>query len=1036
MEPWWTSMLEGEDSGDGHQLDNVTERRRQRVSANPFSGFLLEFLYPSGALALIRQFTSYGLGKWESPASRHDIFSRGKRSYMSSTCRSDVELGSQVSEVVHLESPSDSHHIRTTGNADADQIALSPVAAATSSFPKHTSSLKALHDLLQKPLLASRNNKLWRLYIKCLGLADTDQLALPLLERLSYSRHQRDAERAVQLFHDIPFHKRAAVHYRLVVKAYLSLQDVQQALNCVKESSERGMANSGEHRLLAYAVDKGLWDLGLETWKLHFDETNTSARNHRLWRLARALPNIWGQALTLAKYTKTQFDQIQDTLDSDRALSLLKFIRSLVLGSLLTRHISVKEEEILSLFDALKPLKLRKPAMYNRAIMGLIRSGSDKAAGRLYRHLRGVEHTTPSQKTMHSIFRVFCSFRDVHGMQMLLDDWFRYYQAPSRSAYEMTMAAFAAQGNAQMVDEIFTLFLSRFGRPKTLIPLTSLLSVHARRGDVGETANQFKRIAGGFKLKPDVACWNVLLSAHARQDDVEGVRRCFDEMKGDGIRPDEYTIGTLLGFCANRGDIEGAEDMYRLSEHLELKKTTVMIGSLVLAYINDGQLGRAETLVKKFSTTDLEGPPTRMWNHILTAFASRRDGDGISRTLQRMQLLEVPLDGMTYSALMQFLVNIGQVTAAYRILKEVMPREGIRATAFHYSIIMEGFAKQGDLGAAFGVLQRMTKRNIRPTISTHIVLLKATASADLTEFKARPAEYGSLKLAGAENVLDELLLDADASQMAVNEPIKGIKGQLLPAVYPAAFFDFIIFLYGREGFSEKALDLYDRYLIAAKKENPYPLHTIKLIAALMATHLQGGRYVEVAQYWGLAMKIARRQTARLNLADSSTPNQVPSSRKYLLTTPFRHHAKSLSEQGKIDELITLVEFLNQNGFELENCSWNLSIQLLALNRRTLLAFELCETHLMRNWAGWRLQLREKGMTNRQIKRLPKSPMRPSYTTISHLAEVFLETSHSKRTGSEDAKNLIANLKLKCPKTINAVQNLPGSEIDLGRGISG
>ncbi|KAH0553139.1 hypothetical protein GP486_006673 [Trichoglossum hirsutum] len=1021
LPPWWTPIL-GEDGEGSHPAGSETERGRRSGPTSAFDGLLLDFLYPSNTLALIGQFASYGLDKWESRRSRYGLFGHGKRTYMSSACDSGAEPEAQVSEPRLQPNDHDLH----TATRDVDTGRWSP--------SKRASPLESLRDMISHPIQSSQNDKLWQLHTQCVELAGIDHLVLPLLERLSYSHRRIDAERAVRLFRGVPFHERTAIHYRLVVRAHLSLRDAEQALHCVKESWERRMTNSGEHRLLAYAIDKGLWDLGLETWKLYFDGTDYGRKNCRLWRLVRVLPNLWDQALALAKYTKTQFDSIGNVSDP-ATLSLLRFTRSMILGSLLTRHITVEVGKVIALFQALRPLKLRKGSIYDRAIANLIKTGNTRAAVRLYKHLRDTEYTTPSRRTLHIIFKVYCSFRSIRGMQMLLDDWFRYYTAPTSAAYELTMAAFAAQGNAPMVDKLFSLFLSRFGKPTTLAPLISLLCVHARRGDAEETVNQFKRISDEFNLKPDTTCWNILLNALAKQDDVEGVQQCFDKMRRSGINPDEYTTGTLIGFCANRGDIEGAEDMYQLSESLGLEKSTAVIGSLVLAYINDGQLDRAENLTEKASAMDLKGSPTRMWNYILTAFASRRDGDGVSRTLQRMQQLRVPMDGMTYGALMQFLVNIKQTEAAYRILRNTMPRGRIRATAFHYSIIMEGFAIQGELDKALKAFDRMMKRGIRPTISTQIVLLKATASADLKEFKARVVEGQSLQLASAEKILDEALLDSDASEMAVEEPIKGIKGQLLPAVYPAALFDFIIFLYGREGYSEKALDLYDRYLSATKTEtSSRPVHTIKLIAALMVTHLQGKRYEEVAKYWNLAVKTAQLQTTPWSPSDSSAPKRLPSSRKYLLTTPFRPYAKSLCEQGNIDKLIQEVETLNRDGFELENCSLNLYIQLLALNKRTLLAFELCETRLMCDWPGWRLQLRRKGMTNRQIKKLPKSPMRPSYATLVYLAGVFVETSRLMRMGSGEAKDLMAELMSKCPKTMNAVQNLPRSDNDLQRFI--
>ncbi|KAI9763330.1 MAG: hypothetical protein M1840_000595 [Geoglossum simile] len=963
LPPWWTTILGGEGGYSG-RLDNETERGRRSSSASALDGPLLDFLYPSTTLTLIRQFTSYGLDQWESRRSRLEGFNHRKRTYTSSAGGSCAGPELQTSELTQEEA-------------------------------------------------------------YCTDIEDPDQPVLQVLERLSLSHQKTDAEKSVQLFHNVPLSERTATHYRLVVGAYLKLHDAQNALDRIVESSGRSMVDAGEHRVLAYAIREGLWDIGLEVWKLHFDGTDTTRQqNPRLWRLVRAIPNLWDQAQALAKYTAEEFELKDGTPEVAQALLLLKFTRSLVLGAILTRKIPANRGVIVPLFKALRPLKLRKGRICDRAIGNLLKSGSDVAAVELYKHIRTVEYTIPSQKTLHSILDVFCTWRSTRDIQMLLDDWSRYYTGPTQGAYRMAMAAFAALGNAHMVHRTFKLYLSRFRRPKTVDILTPLLSVHASRGDVRETANQFKRISSHFNLKPDITCWNILLHAYTNQDDVEGIQQCFDEMMRSGVKPDDYTIGTIMGFCANRGDIEGTEDMYRLSESLSLRKSTAMVNSLVLAYINDNQLGRAEQLAEKSTTMNLQGSPTRMWNSILVAFASRRDRSGIVRTLHRMKSEGVPTDGMTYSALMQFLVNIKRTTAAYTILKEIFPRNGMRDTAFHYSIVMEGFSREGDLHSVFMVLDRMREHKIKLALTTQIVLIKATASA---EYQRWSLGHKPPQLAGAEKILGEALLNTGAEELATEGPIKGIKGQLRPAVYPAVFFDFLIFLYGREGYSEKALDLYDRCLSVASKEmRGYPKipHTIKLIAALMVTHLQGRRYDEVSKYWNLAVKIAWEQARPWNPTEGSAPKQLPSPRKYLLATPFRYYAKSLSEQGKVDELIKEVERLNHSGFELERCSMNTYIQLLAVNNRTLLAFELCETHLMRDWSSWKVRSSQMKPNNEGIPALLGArPMRASYLTISRLSSAISKSARWVRMGSQDAVETLATIPKSYPKSMDAIRTL-------------
>ncbi|KAK5275412.1 hypothetical protein LTR16_012501, partial [Cryomyces antarcticus] len=86
---------------------------------------------------------------------------------------------------------------------------------------------------------------------------------------------------------------------------------------------------------------------------------------------------------------------------------------------------------------------------------------------------------------------------------------------------------------------------------------------------------------------------------------------------------------------------------------------------------------------------------------------------------------------MSYAALMQALVLCRQTDAAAKIMKELMPDNGVRVLAIHYAILMAGYIKQGLYEKVVKLRHRMEKRNIRSTLATNISYLKAKTIQEL-----------------------------------------------------------------------------------------------------------------------------------------------------------------------------------------------------------------------------------------------------------------------------------------------------------------
>lgn len=574
--------------------------------------------------------------------------------------------------------------------------------------------------------------------------------------------------------------------------------------------------------------------------------------------------------------------------------------------------------------------------------------------------------------------------------------------------------------------------------------------------------NDVQRSARAHGDQLDLKCWNVLLHAHQKADDLEGGIKTFAKLvQFTSLTPDISSFDALLIMLARRGDVDAMSDLLGQYDVLtQEKRVTWFVNMQLRALIFLDDVPRAELLLAEtmhqVREGEVIGSMTECYNTLLSKYASDRDMDGVMHTYRRMKEERIRRNEKTYQHMMQALANFRRTGAAWAILTRVMKDDGFEPTATHYTVAMSGFCNQNEPEQAIMAHTHMLAANIRQSIDTKAALIKANGLV------ARKARYEA-RLSGQEYP------DALANALAVlHDAVDNI--QLRDVANAGRYtvqdmFSPTMWLLGGERHLEAVQRLFQESKEIAKKYGHSPWPTLRLSAALMNAMYHAKEYAQVEAYWKVVKDqadsitpltkipnfVALREKAQgqdqiphmttmksmetvaddqaevgFVSSENSTMAQVHTvsaesqsgqigprpapARRHVLTRAFNIYLASLAAQNRAADAIKEANRLLTQGYTFDNVTWNRLVQSIAGSNPplTLLSFTLTERYLVQNFPGWISREARKfrppqsarvfGMEYIRARYLSKIELMPQYRTFIWLAKAYLDLQRRETVG--------------------------------------
>ncbi|KAL9066939.1 MAG: hypothetical protein Q9157_006976 [Trypethelium eluteriae] len=1055
--------------------DNSPSKGTEASSATLPDGFLLDFLYPPRTKAFLRDLATGNGDKLDRHQGRQSHLNR-YREYSSVASVETQSIGAPK-ENYDGSFAQNGPHLADTSTFEAFHYESRPPPKAAQQYQKGGQNGHDDFKSLQTTLRSGKQGayeEVWR----TINSADPTSPLFPstladILDYLSTSAEDIDADRILRLFQRLEKAARRPSSYRAAIAANLKLGEIGRAVTVFQEAADSAITEGiGVDILLEQIIQRRFWQLGSEVYGTYCAGSgkqqieNVSEIWQHLKRLTIPLNAVASFANGISRFPRCfNHRTSSDLMIFFRDLSTITLKQQFEKLFLHSRQSHQRQvDQILWLVKKMRSWGLTSPELYENSIFALNRRQKVKSPEKanlvssLYEIFRKERFFSPSKQLLTVVMSVLCHheprdevLRHFTRIEDVAQDWAKSHGYLSNEAVRMMLEVFARAGEVNLVHKYFG-YLDSPSKEDLQRSFFWLIYVHSRRADLHKAIWQFERMTQEFSVSPDRECYNAVLQAYSRNDDLEGALQRFEEMKSDGVTPDAHTFGILMGIYAGRGVPQCVSELFSIANSHGVDPTPHMWAALVRAHIENDDLATAEKIAEEShcskATTE---PVTIVWNQVLTAHALRRDLESTSRIFKRMQQGQIPLDSLTYAALMQCLVLLRQYDAARKILQKVIPKERQKRLALHFAILMGGYVQSKQWSRVLGLNIVMRRRGIRPTASTRVPVLKAQVAIETNFLQTQSQGQSSNRLPTTEQALSDVLEDSDRREItsAIKQPTYGLEGFSMNETYPDAYYEVLISTYGRRNSFDIVDDVFEEYLHSKEHRSSSSfVPPLRFLTALMQSHWRAREYDDIEQCWILFYRKAMRYvkvapvpkpdlastpSEALLLQPLLSPTRMAPSRRHIISPPLTFFMRSLSQRGEILRLISLIDELITSGWVLSNRVWNLYVQSLIKHAHTLHAFQICEQYLMPGWPGWRrgraLQRapprsqKQRGFDRINIKNVLPSMLLPQYPTMVVLARAMLDVQRASAYASQGKTN-IKEIREKAPKTVRAVETMP------------
>ncbi|KAI9760412.1 MAG: hypothetical protein M4579_001708 [Chaenotheca gracillima] len=979
LPPWWNSSTAADCRKD---VSKRPSRLKTHNAAHPSDGIFLDFLYPTRAVELIGRLST----------------SKGKR-FSQSSPATYTPPTTYRSYTSHANSPQsvlieDENVLDNASFTGQEHKPFDPPSATSKPVPRQGLELddpdiqkarEALHELVYSNMLP-RYERAWKLFVA--GGAQDRHL---ILDYLSTSKDPTYAERSMQVFASMASEEKTSETHHYAYIAVLKLGDLEREQRIFEGITERNLQDDfGTGFKLAHAIVNEEWPTAAAAWSnlITKNERSTGsleAGKHTVvqdegekrdrddhefgWEKPTQSESLsWTYVdayALLSERTNTLFgmlDTASKDIDKVRTESPypLEFFVDLARRALLQTS---SADTIRSLLKQSSGVLENKQRFIESVLIPHLEKKEFMPAVTIYMHYRQEKDFKISLNSLRRLLLLFRTLRNLQGMRHVLKDWRHCHGTPDKQMLKISMAEFAEAGNADSVQTLFSEFYQAYGSELITKDLHPLLHVYARSGAVYEAADAFRKISKDFNLAPGIGAWRILIEAHVRAGDMDGALQCFDEMRYlSDMVPDRWIITALMQMHADRGDVESVEDLFDYALKHHRVKAASYCDCLVQAHINNEDIQRAESVAEEVSSIHFRGSHTPMWNHLLAVNAFRGNVPETQRLYQRMVQGRLRFEPMTFAALMQSLVSVGEVDSAQRIMDEILPQHGMKPSAVHYAIVMSAYARQGATDKIHELYSRMQRGKVSFTLQENPQLIRRNSK--------KTSQNNSRQASTEEEILDWLLRKTHVEESISRFTLRGFSRQEVSRAFPTFYLDFLLHMVKPEVALGKAVQLYERCRALRPRQNTDHIASLalKVSTSLMVREYRHGNFEKIAEIWDLIRNEHAKQTREWYSVDTDQTDWVLPRHRYILNIPLQYYIRSLSHSESLDEvekarlLHTVVNDLRRDGFQLDNRSWNLYIQSVALYGENcdpeeftdprMDALELCELYLMEGWRGW------------------------------------------------------------------------------------
>ncbi|CAF2099136.1 BnaA05g16710D [Brassica napus] len=325
----------------------------------------------------------------------------------------------------------------------------------------------------------------------------------------------------------------------------------------------------------------------------------------------------------------------------------------------------------------------------------------------------------------------------------------------SSYTYNTMIDTYGKSGQIKEASETFKRMLEE-GIVPTTVTFNTMIHMYGNNGQLGEVTSLMKTMK--LQCLPDTRTYNILISLHTKNNDIERAGAYFKEMKHAGLKPDPVSYRTLLYALSIRHMVEEAEELIAEMDHNDVEIDEYTQSALTRMYIEAEMIEKSWFWFQRFhlagrmssegysANIDAYGERGYLkeaervficcqevkkrtvieYNVMIKAYGIGKSCEKACEVFESMMSYGVAPDKCTYNTLVQILASSDMPHKARSYL-EKMRETGYVSDCIPYCAVISSFVKLGQLNMAEEVYKEMVDFNIEPDVVVYGVLINAFA---------------------------------------------------------------------------------------------------------------------------------------------------------------------------------------------------------------------------------------------------------------------------------------------------------------------
>lgn len=506
---------------------------------------------------------------------------------------------------------------------------------------------------------SARFDAIWSIFNK---LQNQDPFARSVFRSLSKSGVRRHQNFALSAFALVDNGERTSEDYERAVRSALRTDNYRLALNINIEATKSRVQTGCSAFLLAHALSHGLWNTAAQVWTDSFPAPLARESRDR-------------EPIPIYNTLSREMENYPNLPSSLYHLGQMVHTRAPVI---------VQSSGVLfSLVSQLIPLVLQ-----NGKLMSSI---SQEGLKNLLETLRDLGTITP--------FVYFSAIGTLHKSATRPDK--------ARMAdflYHDLHLAFPA-----------TLFSrARYG---------AMLRMHSAEGALAETYQYYLREFAKAHDSADLMAYHLVLTALARQGDVENVQRLFLELCQVHGRPKDIRFyGPLLYVHARLGDVQETEKVFRSLQDWGIQPNAVCWNILILAHSRSREPWGAFDVFRRMKLAGAR-PDKYSFAPLMGIHAKNGDTDNVLDILEQAQEQGVRGSYELLASLIQSHCLNDQADTAERVAEEATMAKLSGNPVILWNYLLRHYAFAANSKAVLRVQSRMQSLGVEPDDMTYAALM-------------------------------------------------------------------------------------------------------------------------------------------------------------------------------------------------------------------------------------------------------------------------------------------------------------------------